>query len=63
MSYHEGFGINPSRRQLVLLQVDPFQVGNTVEGSCWDAADVVPCRLEQFQSNEYHNLVFMVWFF
>lgn len=49
MSYSEGFSINAGRGEFVFLQVDPFQVGDTIEGFCWDAADVVACRSEEFQ--------------
>lgn len=48
MSYSEGFSINAGRGEFVFLQVDPFQVGDTIEGFCWDAADVVACRSEEF---------------
>lgn len=50
MSYSKGFIIDGGRGEFVFLEVDPFQVGDAVKGSCWDAANVVSCRSEQFQS-------------
>lgn len=49
MSHFEGFIVNAGRGQLVFLQVDPFQVGDAIEGFCWNAADVVALS-EKFQS-------------
>lgn len=45
-SYFEGFSIDAGRSESVFLEVDPFQVGDTIEGFCRDAADVVACRSE-----------------
>lgn len=49
-SYFEGFGINSSRGELVLLQVNPFQVGDAIEGFGWDTSDVVACGSEELRS-------------
>lgn len=50
MSYFEGFSTDASRGEFVLLQVDPLQVGDAIKGFCWDAADGVACRSEEFLS-------------
>lgn len=51
MSYFEGFSIDVGGGQFVFLQVDPFQVGDAIEGLGWDAADVVTCGSEELQSD------------
>lgn len=48
-SYFKGFSVDALRGEFVLLQVDPFQVGDAIEGSRRDAADVIPCRSEKCQ--------------
>lgn len=50
MSYFEGFSVNASRGEFVFLQVDPFQVRNSIKGFCRDAADAVACRSEEVQA-------------
>lgn len=59
MSYFEGFSINASRGEFVFLEVNPFQVGDAVEGFGWDATDVVACRSQELQSvhNESRKIV------